>query len=261
MRILLVGDVVGEPGRRVLKKGLRHLRNELRPDVVVVNGENAAAGNGMTPATVDEMFRCGADVITSGNHTWDRREILEVLDHHEHLLRPANYPHPAPGRGATVFESEQGFRLGVINMMGRLFMVDVDDPFRMADAILEDLDGVCDGIVVDFHAEATSEKQAFGRYLDGRVGAVVGTHTHVPTADARILRGGTAYMTDLGMTGPYDSIIGVDGDAALKRFLTQRPVRFSPAQHDVRLSGALVELIPETGLARSIERIEFKSPE
>jgi len=257
VRVLLVGDVVGEPGRRILKKGLRDLRDRHQPDVVVVNGENAAAGNGMTPATTKEIFKSGADVITGGNHSWDRRDILEVIDQLPHLLRPANYPHPAPGRGTTIFESEQGFRLGVVNLMGRLFMADLDDPFRMADAILEDLAGECDGIVVDFHAEASSEKQALGRYLDGRVGAVVGTHTHVPTADARILRGGTAFMTDLGMTGPYDSIIGVDGDAALQRFLTQRPVRFTPAEHDVRLCGALVELNPDTGLARSIERIEY----
>jgi metallophosphoesterase (TIGR00282 family) len=255
IRVLFVGDVMGQAGRRFLRPALRRLRVVHDPHLVVVNGENAAGGYGLTPATAEELFRAGAEVITTGNHIWDRREIVDYLDKHERLLRPANYPAPAPGSGVCVLEVA-GRTVAVANLMGRLFMSDVDDPFRRADEILADLEPRTSTILVDFHAEATSEKIAMGWHLDGRVSAVIGTHTHVATADARVLPGGTAYVTDIGMTGAYDSVIGVRKEEALERFLTQRPVRLSPADGDVRLAGALVE-IGANGRAASIRRLEL----
>ncbi len=257
VRILFVGDVVARAGRRVFKQGLRALREQLAPDLIVVNGENAARGNGVTPACCDELFAAGAEVITGGNHSWDRREGLPLYDSEPRLLRPANYPEPAPGTGVHVVEHAAAGPIAVVNLMGRLFMPAVDDPFRVADEILAELRDRVRLIVVDFHAEATSEKVAFGWHLDGRVTAVLGTHTHVPTADARVLPGGTAYITDVGMTGPYDSVIGVDKHAVLERFRTQRPVRFSPAVGDARLCAVLLEADPESGRATSIERVEW----
>jgi metallophosphoesterase (TIGR00282 family) len=257
MLLLCVGDVVGQAGRRCLRRGLRRLRSQHSPDLIVVNGENAAGGIGLTPQTADEIFAAGADVITTGNHVWRRREILEYIASSERLLRPANYPDPAPGGGVCLMDAADGTAVAVINLMGRLFMEAIDDPFRAVDAILDELDGRAQVVLVDFHAEATSEKIAFGWYLDGRVSAVVGTHTHVPTADERILPGGTAYVTDLGMTGPYDSVIGVEKTGALERFLTQRPVRLSPADGDARLCGVLIEVGGNDGRALSIERVEL----
>ncbi len=258
MRILFVGDVVGSPGRRILKSVLPRLRKELGPDLVVVNGENAAGGNGLTPSTADEIFRAGADVVTSGNHIWDRSEIHAYLDRHERLLRPANYPDPAPGGGVCVLEALDGTPTAVVNLMGRVFLALLDDPFRAADEILHELRDRARVVVVDFHAEATSEKIAFGWHLDGRVAAVVGTHTHVPTADERVLPGGTAFITDVGMTGPYDSVIGVEKSLVLARFLSQRPARFTPATGDVRLASVVIDVSPRTGLAESIERLEIR---
>jgi metallophosphoesterase (TIGR00282 family) len=258
VRILFVGDVVGEPGRRILERRLRPLRDEIDAHLVVVNGENGAAGSGLTPSIAEEIFRAGADVITSGNHIWSRKEILPYLDRQPRLLRPANYPGPAPGRGACTVSARDGTAVSVLNLIGRVFLDAVDDPFRAVDALLAEAGGI---VLVDFHAEATSEKVAFGWYLDGRVSAVVGTHTHVPTADARVLPGGTAYITDVGMTGPYDSVIGVEREAALERFRTQRPVRFSPARGDVRLAGVLIDVDGATGHALSIARIERREDE
>lgn len=254
MRILFVGDVVGEAGRRILKSGLRRVRQRHDPDLVVVNGENAAGGTGLTPATARDILDAGGDVITSGNHIWDRKEILPYLDAEERVLRPANYPGPAPGAGLLVAQARDGTPVAVVNLMGRVHMRDVDDPFRTADAILRELDGRAAVVLVDFHAEATSEKIALGWYLDGKVTAVLGTHTHVPTADERILPGGTAYISDVGMTGPYDSVIGVEKSQVIERFLTQRPVRFKPASGDPRLAGVLVEARPTDGRAVSIRR-------
>ncbi len=258
MRILFVGDVVGVPGRRILKSSLPRLRAEVRPDLVVVNGENAAGGSGLTPQTADDLFRAGSDVVTSGNHIWDRKEIHAYFDHHERLLRPANYPDPAPGGGVCLLSVEDGTPVAVVNLMGRVFMGALDDPFRAADEILREIGDRARIVVVDFHAEATSEKMAFAWHLDGRVSAVVGTHTHVPTADERVLPGGTAFITDVGMTGPYDSVIGVEKSMVLERFLSQRPVRFVPATGDVRLAAVLIEVSPQTGLAQSIRRIEVR---
>ncbi|MCP3979888.1 MAG: TIGR00282 family metallophosphoesterase [bacterium] len=261
MRILFVGDVVGEPGRRFLKRALRRVRRDEHPDFILVNGENSAAGAGITPSTADDIFRAGADAISTGNHVWDRKEAGPLLDENERIVRPANYPDPAPGNGVCLVEASNGIMVAVINLMGRVFMGDFEDPFRTADAILDEIGDQAHVILVDFHAEATSEKIALGWYLDGRVSGVFGTHTHVPTADARVLPGGTAYVTDVGMTGPYDSIIGVDREAALKRFLTQRPVRLTPAVDDVRMDAVLIELSEVTGRAESIRTIQLREQE
>ncbi len=255
MRILFIGDVVGSPGRRILKTALPRLRRDLAPDLVIANGENCAGGVGMTPATVEEIFKAGCDVVTGGNHTWDRHEIVPYLEKTDRLLRPANYPEPAPGRGLCLVRAADGTDVAVVNLMGRVFMAALDDPFRGADRILEGLDVRARVVVVDFHAEATSEKMAFGWYLDGRVSAVLGTHTHVPTADERVLPGGTAYITDVGMTGPYDSVIGVEKTDVLARFLSQRPSRLKTAKEDVRLAGVLLEVRAEDGRARGIRRL------
>ena len=259
MRLLCLGDVVGQAGRSLLKPALKRLVRRHQPHLIVVNGENAAAGAGLTPRTADEIFRAGADVITSGNHIWSRRDILPYLETTERLLRPANYADPCPGGGVCIVEASDGTPVAVINLIGRLFMDPVDDPFRTADAILDEIRGRAQVVVVDFHAEATSEKVALGWYLDGRVSAVVGTHTHVATADERVLPAGTAYVTDLGMSGPYDSVIGVNRDAAIERFMTQRPVRLSPAEGDVRVCGVLIEVSSADGKAQSISRIEERA--
>ena len=258
MRILFVGDVVGRPGRRILKPAIAQLRAEHAPDLIVVNGENASRGAGLTRQAFDEIVRAGADVITTGNHVWDRKEIFGFIDDHPRLLRPANYPEPVPGNGVCILQAADGTPTAVVNILGRLFVGDYDDPFRTIDRILDELDGRVEVVLVDFHAEATSEKIAFGWHVDGRVSAVLGTHTHVPTADERVLPGGTAYITDVGMTGPHDSVIGVDKQAALERFLTQRPVRFFPASDDVRLSGVVLEVSPADGRAESIRRVEVR---
>jgi metallophosphoesterase (TIGR00282 family) len=261
VRVLVIGDVVGRPGRQILKSALRHVRRRFDPDLIIANGENCAGGVGMTPSTVDELFRAGCDVITGGNHTWHRDAILPYLEDHDRVLRPANYPDDTPGRGAGVYEARDGTSVAVVNLQGRVFMQDIDDPFRTADSVLAEVEDRSSVVVVDFHAEATSEKVALGWYLDGRVTAVVGTHTHVPTADARVLPGGTAYVTDVGMTGPYDSVIGVEKDDVLARFLTQRPVRFRIATGDARLSAVLIEVSAEDGLARSVRRVEYPARE
>ena len=255
MRILFVADVIGNPGRRAAKGLLRLVRKELRADAVVLNGENSAGGFGITPDIVRELLDLGVDVITTGNHVWDKRAILPMLDTEPRLLRPANYPPGNPGRGHVVVEIG-GVRLAVMNLQGRVFMPAIDDPFRGADLILAGLAGTADVVVVDFHAEATSEKQAFSRYLDGRVAAVVGTHTHVQTADERILPRGTAAITDLGLTGGLDGIIGMKAEISLQRQLTQaRGERMQPADEGLHLQGAVVEVDPATGLARGIERV------
>lgn len=258
MRILFVGDVVGLPGRRVLRSGLASLRTTLRPDLVIANGENCAGGNGITPATAEELFRAGCDVVTTGNHVWDRKEIVPYFASHERLLRPANYPAGAPGSGACIVSALDGTPVLVVNLMGRVYMPLVDDPFRAADALLRDHAGRAPISIVDFHAEATSEKVAFSWYVEGRFSAVVGTHTHVATSDERVSPGGTACITDVGMTGPHDSVIGVEKTEVLERFLTQRPVRFNTATEDARLQAVLIELSPSDGRATSIRRVELR---
>lgn len=256
MRIIFIADVIGSPGRRVLKQLLRLVKADVRADAVIVNGENSAGGFGITPEIVAEFVELGVHAITTGNHVWDKKEILPLLDSEPRLLRPANYPAGNPGHGVVVREVD-GVRLGVINLQGRTFMSPIDDPFRAADELLAELAGKADVVVVEFHAEATSEKQALARYLDGRVAAVVGTHTHVQTADERVQPKGTARITDLGLTGGHDGIIGMKADISLERQLRQaRGERMQPADGDLRLQGAVVEVDVKTGLARSIERID-----
>jgi metallophosphoesterase (TIGR00282 family) len=253
VKLLFVGDVVGGLGRRALATVLPALREEHKPDFVVVNGENAAGGVGITSKTARELLGLGVDAITLGNHAYRHRDVYEYLDREPRIIRPANFPKGSPGRGHTVVEAN-GLRLGVINLSGQLFLEAVRSPFAEADALLAELRDSTDVVLVDMHAEATSEKVAIGWYLDGRVTAVVGTHTHVPTADARVLPGGTAYVTDVGMTGPRGGVIGVKKELAIERFLTLTQVRFETSQEDPWVNAVLVEGDSD-GRARSIRQL------
>lgn len=261
MRILFVGDVFGGAGRRIVHAHLQHVVESNSVDLVVINVENAAGGFGVTPGIAEEFFDLGAHVLTSGNHIWDKREIIDWMqsvpdDSHERprrLLRPANYVPGVPGHGVYEGALADGTPYAVINLQGRVFMAASDDPFRAADAILDKIRAKI--VLVDFHAEATSEKVAMGWYLDGRVTAVVGTHTHVPTADARILPNGTAFQTDVGMSGPYDSVIGVHAEQVLDRFLKGMPAKFDAAKKNPKMCAALIECDPATGRAQSIRHL------
>jgi metallophosphoesterase (TIGR00282 family) len=255
MKILFIGDTVARAGREFVRDHLGALKAEYQVDFTVLNCENAAAGFGVTPKIADEMLTWGIDVLTSGNHVWDKREILGYLDTQERILRPANYPPGNPGHGTVVLETRTGERVAIVNVQGRTFMPAIDDPFRSVDAELGALSADIRVIVVDFHAEATAEKVAMGWYLDGRASAVLGTHTHIPTADERILPQGLAYQTDVGMTGPFDSVIGMTKESVMDRFHKQIPVRFKVASKDVELNAAVIDVDPETGKARSIERV------
>ncbi len=259
MRVLFIADVFGAAGRRAVEEILPGLLGRLRPDFCVANCENAAGGFGFTPALADELLDSGIDVLTGGNHTWDRREALPYLEANGRVLRPLNYPNGSPGRGAGVFTARNKQKVAVLNLMGRVFLDPIDCPFHAADDVLPSLRAETPVILVDMHAEATSEKTAMGRHLDGRVSAVFGTHTHVQTADERVLPGGTAYITDVGMTGPHDSIIGVKSELILRRFLTKLPVRFEAAEGDPRLSAVSVDIEPETGCATRVERIHLSA--
>lgn len=267
MRLLFVGDVIGKPGRRVLARLLPRLIDQHRADYVVVNVENAAGGYGVTAGVLAELDELPIDCYTSGNHIWDKKEVGDILARRRTgraLLRPANYPRGNPGVGFHVGETPGGVPVGVLNLQGRVFMDPLDDPFRMADEILERERArrpELRVVLVDFHAEATSEKQAIAFHLDGRVSAVLGTHTHVPTADERVLPGGTALVTDVGMTGPYDSIIGMRADKVLPRFLTATSSPFQVAKRDVRLAAAVVDVDEETGKARGVERLLVPDPD
>jgi len=251
LRILLVGDVIGRPGRRAIHSLVPGLRRDLHLDLVVVNGENAAGGKGLTPETANELLQSSVDVLTTGNHIWAQKEIIPSLDAPSPIVRPLNYPPGVPGRGYLWWNN-----VLIINLMGRTFMGDIDCPFRTADQLLREIEGKPEAIVVDFHAEATSEKNALGRYLDGRVSAVVGTHTHVGTIDARILPRGTAFVTDIGMVGPSDSVIGDDVGEVIKRFLTHMPSRLSVGKGPTTFNSVLVEVDTSTGRATSITRID-----
>ncbi|HZA57846.1 MAG TPA: TIGR00282 family metallophosphoesterase [Solirubrobacterales bacterium] len=253
MRLLFIGDVVGKPGRRGLAAAMPALRERHLPDLVVVNGENSAGGVGVTPETAVEIFEAGADVITLGNHAYRHREVYPYLDSEQKIVRPANHPSQNPGRGHTVVDAA-GMRVAVVSLSGSLYLQVERLPFPVIDELLEALDGRADAVIVDFHAELTSEKVVMGWHLDGRVAAVLGTHTHVPTADARVLPGGTAHITDVGMTGSRDGVIGVRWEQALQSFRTQIPVRFEPAEENVWVMGAVVE-ISDDGLSRSIEQL------
>jgi metallophosphoesterase (TIGR00282 family) len=253
MRLLFVGDVHGKPGRRAVAERVPRLRRELECDFVVANGENSAGGAGITGDTFRELLAAGVDVVTGGNHTWHMREAYSLLDAEPALLRPANYPAGVPGRGALVLE-RNGKRLGIVNLQGRVFMAALEDPFRVAAEEVAALSPRPDWILVDMHAEATSEKIAMGWHLDGRVTAVLGTHTHVQTADERVLPRGTAYITDVGMTGPRDGVIGMNRTTILERFLTQLPARFEVAEGAVQFSAVVVEA-DDKGRATSIRRV------
>ena len=254
MRLLFVGDVVGKPGRRALLRQLPRLVDEERADYVIVNVENMAGGFGVTPDVLDELAELPIHCYTTGNHVWDKKEVVDLFRREPRLLRPANYPAGNPGVGVHVGETASGVRVATIHLEGQVFMKNVDSPFRVAERLLAELPKDVRVAFVDFHAEATSEKQALGHFLDGKVSAVVGTHTHVPTADERILAGGTAFLTDAGMTGPYDGVIGFKAEKVLQRFLLQTPVGFEVAKRDVRVAGVLIDVDETSGRARSIER-------
>jgi hypothetical protein len=255
VKLLFIGDLIGKPGRQAVQRLLPGLVDRLRADYVVVNVENLAGGFGVTPEVLAELDDLPIDCMTSGNHIWDKKEGVEMLAHEPRLLRPANYPDLNPGRGLHLGETAGGIPVATINLEGQVFMKNVDSPFAVSDRLLGELPAGVKVVMVDFHAEATSEKQALAFHLDGRVSAVLGTHTHVPTADERVLAGGTALVTDVGMTGPYDSIIGFRADRVLERFRKQTPVGFEVAKRDVRLAAALVDVDETTGKARSIERL------
>jgi hypothetical protein len=259
LTVLCVGDVFGEPGRRAIQALLPRLRKQHEADLTVVNVENAAAGAGVTPPIARAFLDQGVDVMTSGNHIWDKKEIIDYIVKENLLLRPANYPEGTPGVGSIVVKAGP-HRVAVLNLMGRVFLPSLDCPFRKADEEIARLRQETPLIVVDMHSEATSEAQAMGWYLDGRVSAVVGTHRHVQTADERVLPRGTAYITDLGMTGPTDSVIGVDPAIALQRFLTQMPNRFEPAKGPAALHGAVIRIDPDSGRGLSIERLRVPLP-
>ena len=262
MRILFIGDVFGSPGRKIVREHAHHLVETNAVELLIINVENAAGGFGVTPSICEEFFELGADVLTTGNHVWDKKEINEYLESGmkngssaRRVLRPANYPATVPGTGHYQGTTGSGVPYAVINLQGRVFMVNNDDPFRTADRLLEQTTAKV--ILVDLHAEATSEKVAMGWYLDGRVTAVLGTHTHVATADTRVLPKGTAYQTDVGMSGPHDGVIGVEKEQVISRFLTNMPNRFDAARGDVRLNGVLIDCDVKTGRANTIQRISL----
>jgi len=260
MKLLFIGDIVGRPGRDLVRRGLRAIVATSGVDFVIANGENSAAGFGITREIGDQLFSYGVEVMTSGNHIWDKKEALEYIVREPRLLRPANYPAGAPGHGATVVTAANGVKIGVVNVMGRVFLANIDDPFTTAAREVARLRNEGAALVfVDMHAEVTSEKIAMGWYLDGQATAVVGTHTHVQTADNRVLPKGTAYLTDAGMTGPHDGVIGVEKEPVIGKFLSGLPARFETATGDPRLNGAIVTADPATGLATAIERVSLSA--
>jgi 2',3'-cyclic-nucleotide 2'-phosphodiesterase len=258
MRLLLIGDIVGKPGRRVVREAAALLRQQLQLDLIVANAENAADGSGVTPSIYRDLVQAGVDCITLGDHIYRRKEITEILETEENIVKPANFPAAAPGRQWTVRVSTSGVAVGIFSLLGRVYMRPVDCPFAAADRVLNEMPATVRVRLLDFHAEATSDKQLMGRYLDGRVSAVLGTHTHVATADEQIFPGGTAFQCDVGMTGPHDSIIGRNIERVLTTTLTFRPKLFVVATGDVRLCGTIVDVDPETGLATGIHRLTVR---
>lgn len=260
MNILVLGDIVGKPGRKAIRSLLPEIHKKYNIDFTIANAENAAGGRGLTKDVMQELLALNIDVLTMGNHVWDNKDIFACIDDEPRLIRPANYPPYCPGQGYHVYSAGFNKKLAVINASGRVFLTALDCPFRMVEEILKDLDAQVDIIIVDFHAEATSEKLAFGHYFDGRVSAVLGTHTHIQTADERIMQGGTAYITDMGMTGPEDSILGMDKEQVINKLITQRPVRLEVAKGSVQLQGVVLELDDETNKVKIITRISYRSP-
>lgn len=257
MKILIVGDVVGRPGRKAFKRYTRELREKHNIDIVIVNGENSAAGKGVSRKSLDELYAGGADIVTSGNHIWDKREVYEVIDMDPYLVRPANYPEGAPGRGWCLYPFKAK-NVAVINMSGRAFMPDMDCPFQKIEEVLSEIGQEADIKILDFHAETTSEKMAMGFYLDGRVQVVVGTHTHIQTADERILPNGTAYITDLGMVGPWNSVLGVKSDIIIKKFTSCMPAKFDLADGPAVYSAVVVEIDDVTNKPVRIDRLHIR---
>ena len=258
MRILFIGDIFASAGRSIVADYLQALIAEYKIDLTIANAENSAGGFGITPLIAEELLALGLDVLTGGNHSFDKREIHDYLDQQPRLLRPANYPDGLPGKGVYIAQTRNGIPYAVLNLQGRAHMANIDCPFRKADQLLGEIDNQIRIRIIDFHAELTSEKVAMGWYVDGRATAMIGTHTHVATADTRILPGGTAYQTDAGMTGPYDSVIGIDKETVIRRFLTGLTGRMEAARHDVELHGVIIEADENTGKALSIERIRRK---
>lgn len=252
--VVVIGDIIGEPGRKALFLSLSQIIKSKKADFVIANGENAAGGFGITGKIAGKLYSYGVDCITSGNHIWRNKEIFKIIKEDQKLLRPANYPSGTPGRGWTIIE-KNGLKLGVLNLLGRVFMEPLESPFKTARKEVANIKKETKNIIVDFHGEATSEKAAMGWYLDGMVSAVIGTHTHVQTADECILPGGTAYITDVGMTGPFDSIIGMKKENAIRKFVTLLPSKFTVAENDIRINGAAVYIDMETGKSKMIERI------
>ncbi len=263
MKLLFIGDIVGKSGRKAVKDFLPLLMSEYNPDIVIANGENAANGFGITAKISQELFDLGIEVLTTGNHIWDKKDVLEYIQNESRLIRPANYPDSTPGRGSTIVMTGSGHKVAVLNLSGRIFMDPLDCPFKTAEKEIEILRRETDLIFVDFHAEATAEKIALANYIDGKASVLVGTHTHIQTADEQIFPKGLGYITDVGMTGPYDSVIGMKVDAAINRFLYQTPQKYQTATDNVHLCGLFVKVDTETGNAVEIERIllpEFDNP-
>lgn len=258
MKVLFIGDIVGKAGRKALKEGIHKLLERLKIDFVIANAENAAGGFGITRAVGEEIFSLGVDVLTSGNHIWDKKEAVAYITRENMLLRPANYPEDVPGYGSIVVNTPAGEKIAVLNISGRVFMNQVDCPFRVSKREIPKLREQANVIIVDFHAEATSEKSAFGWFLDGEVSAVIGTHTHVQTADETILPKGTAFITDVGMTGPVNSVIGIKKEQIIEKFLTYIPIRFEIAKGVVMLSAVVIDIDSKSGHANSIQRIQLK---
>lgn len=255
VKILFIADIVGEPGRRAVAELLPRLRRQNSVDLVIANGENAAGGSGITPKTAEEIFAAGVDIMTSGDHLWDQKEVMGLLQNESRFVRPLNYPQGTPGQGSVVVQANNQAPIAVLNLQGRVFMPDLDNPFIVARAEVERLRQKTNIIFVDLHAEATSEKVALARMLDGLVSAVIGTHTHVQTADEQIFPGGTAFLTDAGFTGPHESVIGREIQPIIRRFLTLQPQKFTVATERIKLQGVLVEINAHTGRAESIQRI------
>jgi 2',3'-cyclic-nucleotide 2'-phosphodiesterase len=265
MRVLFIGDIVGSPGREIVRERLGDLVEQRKIDLVIANGENAASGFGITPRLAEELLKMGINVLTGGNHSWDRKEILEFLPHEPRLLRPANFPDGSPGSGVYLGTAKNGVKYAVVNLQGRIFLPAIDDPFRKADELLGKLPGDAAFVLVDMHAETTSEKIAMGYYLDGRATAVVGTHTHVATADEQVLQKGTAYITDVGMTGPHDGVIGMEREGIIRKFLNGLPTRFDVARGDVQMNTVVIETDDEGPRnsagrlrARTVERLRLR---
>lgn len=259
MRVLFLGDIVGSPGRDLIEDNLGKLKDKYRPHIIIANGENAAGGRGINEKILKQLFQAGINIITMGNHTWDQKEIFEFIDDYKHLIRPANYPAKTPGNGYTIYHFNS-YKLAVINVQGRTYLPPLDCPFKKTMDLVENIKKEAPNIIVDFHAEATSEKQAMGWFLDGKVTAVIGTHTHVQTADERILPKGTAYITDVGMVGPYDGILGMKKEQVIDKFTTQLPQRFEVDNSDRwQINGVIIDIDPNNGKTLKIERLRFDS--